>query len=235
MAGGGRAGFRLTHRDLEIARWIGRLRFAEARQVARRFGMDERNAYRRLAGLVSLSLLEHRRVFHGVPGIYMATHRGLEAAGLRLPTPRLDVRTYAHELAAATLLIDLEHEFGKAAVLTERELRHRDSGVPAEPRYGVFLGAQRTRRGLHFPDLAVERIEERPLAIELELTAKGRTRLEAIVSAYVRARQIASVRYYLAPAARKGVERAVERLSAHDLFDLRDWREPHGSGTRAAA
>lgn len=42
---------------------VGRQRFAEARQVAWRFGMDERNAYRRLRGLVSLALLEHRRVF----------------------------------------------------------------------------------------------------------------------------------------------------------------------------
>ena len=57
-------------------RWIGRLRFAEARQVAARFGMDERNAYRRLRGLVTAELLHHCRIFHGEPGAYAATKVG---------------------------------------------------------------------------------------------------------------------------------------------------------------
>ncbi len=34
-------GFQVTARDIEMLRWIGRLRFAEANQVARRFAMDE--------------------------------------------------------------------------------------------------------------------------------------------------------------------------------------------------
>jgi hypothetical protein len=74
---------------------------------------------------------------------------------------------------------------------------------------------------LHFPDLAVEQADGRPLAIELELTAKGRGRLDQIVAAYVRGRHIGAVRYYAAPTVLRGVEGAVVRAGASQLFDIR--------------
>ena len=63
------------------------------------------------------------------------------------------------------------------------------------------------------------------LAIEVELTGKGRMRLQSIVAAYVRARQIAAVRYYAAAAAQGGVERAIARAGAHDLFEIQTLEE----------
>lgn len=233
------AGFRVTRRDLAIVRWIGRLRLAEARQIAKRFEMDERNAYRRLRGLVRLGLIDHARIFHARPGAYAATRAGLGAAGLRLPPPRIDIRTYEHDRIAVSVLIELEREFGAAAVRTERELRALDGGSPARPRYAVRRGSETTRRGLHFPDLVVVLADERTLAIEVELTAKGRTRLDSIVRAYVRARHVEVVRYYAAPAALKGVERAVARAGAERVFEIRPWRDDEqlpgtGATTRAA-
>jgi hypothetical protein len=52
---------------------------------------------------------------------------------------------------------------------------------------------------LHFPDCAV-RLETQPsevLAIELERTAKGRSRLRRILSGYISARHVAAVHYYV--------------------------------------
>src|ERR1041384_3376751 len=129
-------GFQVTERDMAMGAWIGKQRFAEAIQVARRFGMDERNAYRRLRGLVGLGMLEHRRVFHGRPGVYWSTRSGLAAVGVRLPPPGVDIRTYEHDRLAASIAIDLEGEFGRPAVITERELRSHDA-TAEEPRYGV--------------------------------------------------------------------------------------------------
>ena len=219
------AGFRVTARDIEMLRWIGRLRFAEANQVARRFAMDERNAYRRLRGLVAGELVSHHRVFHAMPGAYSATPAGLLCAGLGLPRPRLDIRTYAHDRAAASVAIELEAEFGPAALRTERELRSHDSGDPQRPRYAVRRGYERGRGGLHFPDLAVELDAGRPLAVEIELSAKGARRLDSIVRAYVGGRHLDSVRYYAAPAALGAVARAVDRAGAQDLFDIRALEE----------
>ena len=210
----------MTARDIEMLRWIGRLRFAEANQVARRFAMDERNAYRRLRGLVARELIAHQRVFHALPGAYSSTASGLIAAGLQLPRPRLDIRTYAHDRAAASVTIELEAEFGPAAVRTERELRSHDAGDPPRPRYAVRRGYGLGRRGLHFPDLAIELDDGKSLAVEIELTAKGTRRLDSIVLAYLSGRHHC-VRYYAAPAALGGVERAVARAGARDLLDIR--------------
>jgi len=210
----------MTARDIEMLRWIGRLRFAEANQVARRFAMDERNAYRRLRGLVARDLIAHQRVFHAMPGVYCSTSSGLVCAGLRLPRPRLDIRTYAHDRAAASVTIELEAEFGPPAVRTERELRSHDAGDPPRPRYAVRRGYGLGRRGLHFPDLAIELDDGKSLAVEIELTAKGTRRLDSIVRAYLGGRHHC-VRYYAAPAALGGVERAVARAGARDFLDIR--------------
>jgi hypothetical protein len=73
----------------------------------------------------------------------------------------------------------------------------------------------------------VDGSEGRPLAVEVELTAKGRGRLDSIVAGYVRARHIAGVRYYAAPAARAGLERAISRAGAGALFDVHTTKETH--------
>ncbi len=217
-------GFRVTARDLAMVRWLGRLRFAEARHIAERFEMDERNAYRRLRGLVRLGLVAHRRVLHGQPGAYWATRAGLDAIGLLLPPAGVDIRTYEHDRLLVATAIRLEREFSRPDVKTEREMRSRDA-APAQPRYAVRRAGQLGRRGLHFPDLAVDGIDGRPLAVEVELTAKGRGRLDSIVAGYVAARHIVAVRYYAAPAAKAGLERAISRAGAGDLFHIHDTEE----------
>jgi hypothetical protein len=184
--------------------------------------MDRRNTRRRLYGLVGLGLLAHRRVFHGRPGVYWATESGLAAIGLRLSPAGVDIRTYEHDRLAAEVAIELEGEFGRPAVITERELRSHDATADG-PRYGVRrrMSGAGERRGLHFPDLAIDDGGARPLAVEVELTAKGRARLDSIIGAYVRARHIKGVRYYGAPAARRGLEGAIKRAEAAHLFDVR--------------
>jgi hypothetical protein len=218
-------GFQVTDRDLAIVRWIARQRFAEARQIGRRFAMDGRHTYRRLRGLATCGLLAHEWVLHGRPGVYLATRDGLSSVELALPPARVDLRTYVHDLGTAALAIELEREFGADAIVTERELRSIDTAAQ-EPRYAVMRGHQTTRRGLHFPDLAIEQPDSRPLAIELELTAKGRGRLDQIVAAYVRGRHIAAVRYYAAPAALPAVQRAVSRAGADQLIHIRPTEAP---------
>jgi hypothetical protein len=223
-AGGG---FRITERDMAVVAWVGRQRFAEAAQVARRFGMDEGNLYRRLRGLVAAGLLAHRRVFHLQAGVYWATSAGLAAADLRLAPAGIDIRTYQHDRLATGVAVELEEEFGRAAVKTERELRSHDA-TAAQPRYGISRSMSTGRRGLHFPDLAIEGVDGRPLAVEVELTAKGRARLDSIIGAYVRARHVAGVRYYVAPRAEQGLAKAIARAGAGELFDVRPIRASGG-------
>ena len=120
-------GFRVTTRDKAILRWIGRLRMATAAQVAERFEVGRAVSYARLSGLVRLGLLEHARIFHGEPGVYVATRPGPAIADLGLPPARIDIRNYFHDVNLSSLVIELEREFGAEQVRTEREMRALDA------------------------------------------------------------------------------------------------------------
>jgi len=194
-----RCGFRITARDREILRWVGRQRMVTAAQIAKRFGLGRAVSYARLSGLTQLGLLEHQRIFHAEPGVYLATRQGLQAVDLELPSARVDLRTYRHDVELSALVIELESEFAPENVVTEREIRALDTpGLRQEfdyrPRFGVLLlgSGQRplTPAGyprVHYPDAVVIAVDdsERVLAIELERAAKGRTRLRSILHAYI--------------------------------------------------
>jgi hypothetical protein len=180
--------------------------------------------------------LEHKRVFHGAPGIYLATRTGLATVDLSLAPPRVDLRTYDHDLKLASLVVELEREFGAERLRTEREMRAvdtpADGRVRARPRFAVPLtgaGGQLQltpvgRPRLHFPDCAVTLDADRVLAVELERTAKGGARLRRILSAYVSARYIAEVRYYVHAARVRGlVESEVAARRAQSLIEVRAW------------
>lgn len=227
-------GFRITARDREIVRWVGRLRMATATQVARRFELGRAVSYARLRGLVQLGLLDHVRIFHATAGVYTATKTGLRAADLDLPAARVDLRTYTHDIELTSLVADLEQEFGRDRLVTEREMRAVDMPLSSQlrehPRFAVPLTSGRGqlkltpvgRPRLHFPDCAVVDSSERVLAVELERTAKGRARLRRIVAGYVSARHIDNVRYYTSdPRVTDLVSSTVETMRAAQLIDIR--------------
>ncbi len=246
-------GFRVTGRDKEIVRWIGRLRMVQAAHVSERFSLGRAVTYARLSGLVQLDLLEHARVFHGAPGVYLATRAGLAAVDVELPPAKIDLRTYAHDLELTALVIELEREFAHPRVVTEREDAGggHAAGGRADPGPAVrrsLAGArgrqQLTPAGhprLHFPDCA---ITDQPgdragiLAVELERTAKGRARLRRILAGYVSARHISAVRYYaLGDRVREVVGSEVGAQRAQALIEVRDWpirRHLHGELDTAA-
>jgi hypothetical protein len=235
-----RGGFRVTTRDKEIVRWIGRLRMASAAQVAERFAMGRAVTYARLGGLVRVGLLEHWRILHAAPGVYLATRVGLAAVDLELPPARVDLRTYAHDLELTSLVGHLEREYGADSVSTEREMRAADTALglapAARPRFAIPLAGalgqlELTPAGhprLHFPDCAVTAAvsdkADGVLAIELERTPKGRARLRRIVRGYVAARHVRLVRYYtFGDRVRELVESEVVAQRAHKLIEVRIW------------
>jgi hypothetical protein len=232
-----RAGFRVTSRDKEILLWIGRLRIVTAPQVGECFGMGRAVSYARLNGLVRLGLLQHVRIFHGAPGVYMATKAGLNSVDLELPPARVDLRTYTHDLELTTLVISLEAEFGAASVVTEREMRACDMRSCHESDAGVRFAVplihgpvplKRVRPRLHFPDCAIaggHGVDSAGVvAIELERTPKGRSRLRQIITSYVAARNVRAVRYYtVGERVRALVMSEVASQRAERLITVRSW------------
>jgi len=207
-----------------------------AAQIAKRFELGRAVCYARLSGLAKLGLLEHRRIFHAEPGVYLATRQGLHAVDLELPPARVDLRTYRHDIELTSLVTELECEFGRERVVTEREIRAHDTpGLRQQndyrPRFGVQLGrpgpTPLTPAGyprVHYPDVAVTADGRRAgmLAIELERVVKGRTRLRSILRAYVAARHVERVRYYAArDETRRLLEGEIRKLRAESLFEFR--------------
>lgn len=227
-------GFRITDRDVSVVRWVGRLRMASAEQIADRFGLGRAVTYARLKGLVELGLLEHHRVFHASPGVYLASRAGLDMAEVDLPPARIDVRTYAHDLELSGLVAELEHEFAPADVVTEREIRAVEATVDeapsGAPEFGVRLRGGRGQLQLtpvgnprlHVPDCVVTRGRSGGhVAVELERTAKGRSRLRSILSAYVSARHVQRVRYVVTDDRVECLVRSeVNGLNAHRLVEV---------------
>lgn len=197
-------GVRMTERDLAIVQWLSRVRFATAEQVGRQFAMSERVAYRRLRAGVTEELVWHKRPLVGVPGVYGATNTGARVAKSALSGSRWDWRQHDHTLAVVDLMIALAQHYPEASVQTERELT-------------AALYAQGLPRGerAHLPD-GVLRMDDRVVALEVELTAKSATRLQAIFRQYARHREYTEVWYYAAlPAFRRLTQ------AAHDLSFVR--------------
>jgi Helix-turn-helix domain len=231
-------GFQTTRRDVEIVSWLARAGAATAAQVGARWpSMPESNVYRRLRGLVRLGLVEHRRLLHGEPGVYLATRVGLDMAELAFDrAARISPGRVAHQVAATWLGLALEAEHGAENVLWERELRSAD-GNGGPPSYAVELGGRLPsgRPKLHFPDFVVfAGGDERPVAVELELTAKGRARLEGIVRGYVRARHLARACYYVgSPAVERSVMAAVRAVRAERVVEVVRWTAPVDASSSA--
>lgn len=230
-------GFRITDRDAELVAFVARFHGVEAAQLAERFGMDRADVYHRAARLAERGLLARHRLLHARPGVYTAASAGLAWVGSSLPPARPSLHAYEHSLELAWLALALEREFGREAILTERELRslempgawdaHR-SGRRLRPRYALLTERNAVPRGLHFPDLVVEAGGPGGglLAIELELTAKGGARRRRIVRAYRDSLQVEQVRYYAAPAPLALLERSVASERGNEVapvFDLRPY------------
>jgi hypothetical protein len=76
------------------------------------------------------------------------------------------------------------------------------------------------QHSFHRPDLAVIS-DGRPIAVELELSPKGPSRLEPIIGAWKKAHWVSEVRYYAEPGTtRRGVERAIQKANASSRIHI---------------
>jgi hypothetical protein len=218
----------LTDRDRAIVEWLGRLGAAGAGDVMARFSMGRSQAYARLRALVDAALVEPRRLLCGLPALFVATREGLVWARLaRFEPCRVSASTATHWALCTRLAVALEHAEPDYRVWSEREVRvaELDAGhAIASARLGRLPdGRPRLRRA----DLVLMPRDEhrQPIAVEVELAVKGARRLEAICRAWARCRLVESVRYYASPAAARAVERAVERVHAHDVIEIYSLKE----------
>jgi len=195
-----RGGVRLTDRDHELLAFVAEHRLVLTSHVQTLLGTSATAASTRLRALAGGGFVSYRRVFHGQPAFCQIRRKGLAAITSDLPPPRLDLACYKHDVGAAWLWLAAHNgTFGLLReVVGERRLRSCDGAVgrQAEP-YGVRLGGvgPHGRPRLHYPDLLLITPEGRRIAVELELSPKGRTRREKILAGYASDSRIDAVLY----------------------------------------
>ena len=204
-------------REREIVSWVARLGAVSVEQIGRRFEVGRSVAYEQVRRLIGFGLLERRQTAIGDPTLISATRQGITYAGLGLTRPGIRIGEVDHWLTTVDVAIELERRFGAERLVTERELRF-DAKLTGRPIGAGKLGE--TLNGhprLHWPDLAV-RTDEGLVVYEVELTPKSKWRIEAIVRAWRRTREIERCVYVCPPSSptQRIVHEAVRAVAADE-------------------
>ena len=162
---------RLTQRDINLMRWINEVGFATNEHIALCFQFSQNAAYKRAARLIKAGYLLHDHVFHGVPGVYRLSQKGIYVSGSHLPRlHKIPIATYYHDLAAIKLGLTLVNQLG-GKFTPERVLRYEEG----QNRFG--LSGHITDGLLAFDD--------KEIAIEIELNKKSKRRRDQIFKHYL--------------------------------------------------
>jgi hypothetical protein len=222
----------ITDRDRELLRFLAAHRLALADQVHALLGISAAAASSRLRLLSRSGLIRTETVFHRQPACHLITRTGLAAIGSELPPPRLDLRGYRHDVGLGWLwLAARAGTVGPLSEITsERQMRSRDgvaqaAGEPAP--FGVKLGGVGPggRDRLHYPDLILSTASGHRVAVELELSHKGRARRERILASYGAERRIDAILYLVDdPAVASAIRGSAARLGLSDIVHVQRFR-----------
>ena len=212
-------------REREIVSWVARLGAVSVEQIGRRFGVGRSVAYELVRRLVEFGLLERTQTAIGDPTLISATRDGITYAGLGLRPAPIRIGEVDHWIACADIAIELEHRYGPERLVTERELRFA-AQLTGKPVGAAKLGE--TLNGywrLHWPDLAV-RTDAGLVVYEVELTPKSKRRLQAILRAWRRARDVERCVYLCFPSSptQQVVHATIRRVAAEDRVRVAELR-----------
>jgi hypothetical protein len=209
---------RLTDRDRRLLQFAARHRIVLASHVQVLLGATGSAVTTRIRALRRCGYLGAQRPFDRQARCYWITRRGLGAIESSLPAPRPELGSYRHDLGVAWLWLAAHHgAFGPIRqIVSEREMRSHDGiGTRGANPFGVRLGGVGAggRERLHYPDLLLVGPSGRRVALELELTSKGRARRERILAGYAADSRIDSVLYLVdQPATGRALRASASRL-----------------------
>lgn len=205
----------ITKRDVDLMQWINAMGFVTIGLIAKKLKIALPTAYARIRKLTNHGYLYHERIFFGLPGVYYLTSKGIDCSGSALPgLRRISRGTYQHDLTLALLSLKLADQFG-CEYISERSLKYEKMkdgiGIPGHIPDGMLL------------------LENKKIAIEVELSKKGARRLQKIMQEYLKNFDIDEVWYFCGSA---DIKRQVDQyqpsikfLKVLDLPDLHDQRE----------
>jgi hypothetical protein len=169
-------------RDGEMLMWVNGFGCVTAGQVVEWMGVSNATGYVRVKKLVEGGYLERRKILHKEARVHWITKQAEQVIGDDLIRLRnVSLGTYFHDLLLVDLSLFLEKKTGYQFV-PERRLRIENDG---------FVIGKNGR----IPD-GVLITEDKPIAIELELSVKGKRRLSNILNNYMMNFEYSEVWYF---------------------------------------
>lgn len=209
-----------TFSDKALVGFVGLHGAVSIKHVMWLFDVGPTAAYDRVAACIEQGLLERLALLREEPSVLRATRAGLRYAGLSLEVATISLGSVSHWLRCTSTALWLAERYGFENVLTEREVRRTEQEA-GRPVFSAKIGEHPDGSPrLHRPDLAIL-TEDRPLAVEVELSPKAPKRLESIMRAWGRAGWVEGVVYFCeAGATFRALERAMEKTHAEERVGI---------------
>ncbi len=193
----GKGGMIFQERDSELLRWVNGFGFASAEQIKGWMGVGNTAAYVRVKKLVEAGYMSRERILHGQARIHKVTKKGVLAGGDSIwPVGQINLGTFRHDFKLVDLALQLEKETG-GSFKPDRRIRH-DEGLSGVGQLG------------HIADGYLTIGEEKPIAVELELSVKSRARINSIIEDYGGNLDVSEVWYFTD---QSEVARAIEKAA----------------------
>ena len=176
---------RITDRDIEILNFINDFGFCEMPQLQARFNLRKPKNYMLINRLIKVGLVKHERLFYGRHGLYRLTRKGAQYTELP-PLNKIILGNYKHDVKLMEVYLKLRALYPDAQWISERKLK-REKYIDGVGKKG------------HLPDGILIFSDGKEVAIEVELTAKDRARVERILKWYTSKLDIKEVWYYCPP------------------------------------
>ncbi len=196
---------RLTKRDIVIIKFINDFGYCEMPEIMKRFELKKTWMYEIMQRLVEAKLVSHRRILHG-HGVYLVTRKGAKYTDLP-SIERIPIGRYEHQIYIINVYNKLRKEYPAACWVSERKLKHDlfydGLGKVGHVADGILM----------FPD-------GKQVAIEVELSVKGKNRIEKILRKYISQLTIKEVWYYCFPAVVPVLTELSKKMPFVKIYDL---------------
>ena len=200
---------KITERDIEILEFINDFGFCGMPEIEKRFSIKRPLGYRLLRRLVREGYVSHKRLFYSGYGLYYLTGKGAHCTDLP-PIERIAVGYYDHQVSLIHVYLGLRQRHPDATWTSERRLKH-DKFYDGVGKHG------------HVADGILTLADGRKIAIEVELSVKGKNRVERILKNYGAQFSFSEVWYFCSPAVMKVLTPLVEKMSFIKIYSLSEF------------
>lgn len=200
---------KMTERDVEMLRFINENGFCITPHLERRFGIRNWRVSQLMKRLIDDGYVCRARVFQGLPNIYYVTSKGASFSGLPA-LDRISVAIYEHQVTLTDVVIKLCEQYPEAVWISERQLRF-EKCINGIGRRGHVADGM-----FHFPD-------NKRVAIEVELSLKGRHRIEQILKAYAAELEINEIWYFCSIYTMKTLMELAGKKSYIKIYSIKEF------------